>query len=290
MSATAQEAIAFSWTPEMAAAGSAPAAELIPPRRLVPAPRLAPAPSLAPPVAAPAPPLVGRELAAATSAARCVVAKRVLDVTIAIVLLLLLLPIFALIALAIVIDSGPSVFFRQDRVGARRINGDDGTARWQLRTFRILKFRTMTAGIDHSAVHRDFVQAFVAGDLADDAEDDTPFKMQTNPRVTRVGRFLRATSLDELPQIINVLTGSMSLVGPRPVPAYEVEAYEERHFARLAGVPGMTGLWQVAGRGVVSFEEMVAMDVEYLRRASVWLDLRLLVRTVPCAFSGRGAR
>jgi lipopolysaccharide/colanic/teichoic acid biosynthesis glycosyltransferase len=222
-------------------------------------------------------------------AVRYLAAKRVLDVVIASVTLILAVPVFALIAIAIVLDSRGPVFFTQERIGARpaRLSGKN---RWQRRRFRIVKFRTMVAGADHSHVHREFVQAFVAGELPPDRGDATPYKLRGDARITRVGRLLRATSLDELPQLFNVLVGTMSLVGPRPVPPYEVEAYEERHMARLEGMPGITGLWQVEGRGTVGFEQMVDMDVEYLRAQSLWLDLQLLARTVPCAFSRKGAK
>jgi lipopolysaccharide/colanic/teichoic acid biosynthesis glycosyltransferase len=271
-----QNVVSYRWMPEPLVDG---AVAEFPPRALE-----------AIPVTGSVPPITDRALPALPASAPYFFAKRLFDVVGAGLLLLATLPFFVLIALAIRLDSGPSVFFTQERVGARRRRGR-GAAGWELRTFRILKFRTMTADVDHASVHRDFVQAFVAGDLPRDDEDNVvPFKLRGDTCVTRVGRWLRATSLDELPQLVNVLTGRMSLVGPRPVPLYEVDAYEPRHLARLAGVPGMTGPWQVTGRGVVCFEEMVDMDVAYLRAQSLWLDLRLLVRTVPCAFSRRGAR
>ena len=275
MATVGQNVVSYRWIPEPLVDGSV--AE-VPPQALA-----------AIPVTGSAPPITDRALPALPASTPYFFAKRLIDVIGASLLLLATLPFLALIALAIRIDSGPSVFFTQERVGVRRRRGR-GTAGWELRTFRILKFRTMTADVDHASVHRDFVQAFVAGELACDDDDNVPFKLRGETCVTRVGRWLRATSLDELPQLINVLAGRMSLVGPRPVPLYEVEAYEQRHLARLAGVPGMTGPWQVTGRGVVGFEEMVDMDVAYLRAQSLWLDLRLLVRTVPCAFSRRGAR
>jgi lipopolysaccharide/colanic/teichoic acid biosynthesis glycosyltransferase len=277
VSAVGQKVVSYRWMPEPLVDG-APVAELAPRTRSGAA------------HTAPAPPITDRALPTLPASRPYFVAKRLFDVVGAGLLLLVSLPFFALIAIAIRLDSGPSVFFTQERVGARRRRGR-GDAGWELRTFRILKFRTMTAGVDHARVHRDFVQAFVAGELAsDDHDDGVPFKLRGDAHVTRVGRWLRATSLDELPQLVNVLTGRMSLIGPRPVPLYEVEAYEQRHFARLAGTPGMTGPWQITGRGVVCFEEMVDMDVAYLHTQSLWLDLRLLVRTVPCAFSRRGAR
>ena len=117
-----------------------------------------------------------------------------------------------------------------------------------------------------------------------------PFKLTHDPRVTRVGRLLRRTSLDELPQLFNVLKGEMSLVGPRPVPPYEVAQYHEPDAERLAAVPGITGLWQVNGRGDVPFAEMIRLDREYVRNQTVWLDLKILLATIPAIVSGRGAK
>ena len=214
--------------------------------------------------------------------------KRELDLAGAVVLLLLLVPLMVFIAIAIALDSPGPILFRQERVGARLRRGPAGW-RWQLGTFRMFKFRTMVDGADRSRMHEAFVEAYVTGRL-DDAPDDAPFKLEADPRVTRVGRLLRATSLDELPQLLNVLAGSMSLVGPRPVPVYEVALYEQRHLSRLAGRPGVTGPWQVDGRGVASFEEMVDLDTGYLRRQSLWLDVKLLARTIPCVVRRKGAR
>ncbi|MGH9896190.1 MAG: sugar transferase, partial [bacterium] len=116
------------------------------------------------------------------------------------------------------------------------------------------------------------------------------FKLSNDPRVTRVGRVLRRMSLDELPQLFNVLKGEMSLVGPRPVPLYEVAEYGESDTERLAALPGITGLWQVRGRAEIPFSEMVRLDCEYVRNQSLWLDLKILAATIPAVVSGRGAR
>jgi lipopolysaccharide/colanic/teichoic acid biosynthesis glycosyltransferase len=154
--------------------------------------------------------------------------------------------------------------------------------------FGIVKFRTMAPDADQSPIHEEFVKAFTAGTSCED--DDAPFKLANDPRVTRVGRFLRQTSLDELPQLINVLTGDMSLVGPRPVPTYEVAAYDPHHWERLAALPGITGAWQVNGRGRVTFDEMMNMDIEYVRQQSLAHDIGLLARTLPIVFTRTGAR
>jgi lipopolysaccharide/colanic/teichoic acid biosynthesis glycosyltransferase len=215
--------------------------------------------------------------------------KRALDLVLASVLLVALAPALAAIALVVVLDSGPPILYAPRRVGARpRRRG--GEIRWKVREFRMLKFRTMVPDASHSPLHETFVRGFVSGAIRSDGGDNAPFKLAGDPRVTRVGRWLRATSLDELPQLLNVLAGSMSLVGPRPVPAYEFELYEPRHLERLAALPGVTGAWQVNGRGRVTFEEMVRMDVLYARHRSLTLDVRLLARTLPVVLSRKGAR
>ena len=211
--------------------------------------------------------------------------KRSLDVLLAAALLIVLSPLLLLISLVIVLDSGGPVLYRQERVGACRCRRG-GRTYWSDRRFLILKFRTMAPDADSSPLHEQFVQSFVAGGRAEDGA----FKLRDDPRVTRVGRFLRASSLDELPQLLNVLRGTMSLVGPRPVPPYEVALYQPWQRERLASLPGITGPWQVRGRGRVGFEEMVRLDIEYVRRQSVWLDLSLLARTLPVVLAKRGAR
>jgi lipopolysaccharide/colanic/teichoic acid biosynthesis glycosyltransferase len=147
----------------------------------------------------------------------------------------------------------------------------------------------MVDGADQS-LHAEYVRAFVEGRVDAGDGGDAAFKLAHDPRVTRVGRILRRTSLDELPQLFNVLKGEMSLVGPRPVPPYEVAQYRESDAERLAALPGITGLWQVDGRGTVPFDEMIRMDREYVRNQTVWLDLKILAATIPAILSGRGAR
>jgi lipopolysaccharide/colanic/teichoic acid biosynthesis glycosyltransferase len=147
----------------------------------------------------------------------------------------------------------------------------------------------MLPDADSVPLHEEFIESFVKGTAQAEAGDHPMFKLQGDPRVTMVGRILRATSLDELPQLFNVLGGSMSLVGPRPVPKYEVDLYEEHHRERLAARAGMTGAWQVQGRGRVSFEEMMELDLDYVRRQSFAVDLALLARTLPAVWRKAGA-
>jgi lipopolysaccharide/colanic/teichoic acid biosynthesis glycosyltransferase len=202
--------------------------------------------------------------------------------------LLPLVPLFLLIALAIKLDSPGPIFFRQERIGAKRkvVNGQ---TIWEVQKFRVLKFRSMVRDADES-LHRAHIKMFVHGTLPDQNAPNATVKLSDDPRITRVGRILRKTSLDELPQLINVLRGEMSLVGPRPVPEYEVHEYWEAwHHERLATLPGLTGLWQVKGRGLISFEEMVRLDLEYISNQSLWLDLKMLLLTVPAVISGKGA-
>lgn len=212
--------------------------------------------------------------------------KRCLDVCLAAVILFLLLPVFFLIAVLIKLDSKGPVFFTHERVGAKRRKAG-GESAWVVRKFGMHKFRSMLPNADPQ-VHQAYIRDFVAGRVQP-AESGGKFKLTNDPRVTRVGRLLRRTSLDELPQLFNVLKGEMSLVGPRPVPPYEVACYRNGEHKRLAATPGVTGLWQVSGRCRVSFEEMVRMDLEYIRNASFWLDLRILFLTIPAVLCGRGA-
>jgi lipopolysaccharide/colanic/teichoic acid biosynthesis glycosyltransferase len=216
------------------------------------------------------------------------VLKRALDIAVATLLLVVLFPLMAVIAIAITVDTPGPFLFRQERVGAR-LRRRAGTWRWELQTFRKVKFRTMVDGADRSDLHVAFVEAYVAGRLEEEPAA-APYKLDADPRVTRVGRALRATSLDELPQLLNVIAGSMSLVGPRPVPVYEVAHYQEHHLRRLAGRPGLTGPWQVHGRGTTTFEEMVDLDTGYLHAQSLWIDLKLIARTIPCVLRRKGAR
>jgi lipopolysaccharide/colanic/teichoic acid biosynthesis glycosyltransferase len=215
------------------------------------------------------------------------ICKRCMDVLLAASLLVLLAPLLLIIAVLIKLDSPGPVIFAQERVGARR-RYKDGRAIWEIRNFPFYKFRSMVHGADQS-LHQMYIKAWVEGRVEASGTAGVKFKLHNDPRVTRVGRILRKTSLDELPQLVNVLKGEMSLVGPRPVPTYEVVEYETAHYDRLAALPGITGLWQVKGRCQVSFEDMIRMDVDYVRNQSLWLDIKILFLTIPAVLSGKGA-
>jgi len=202
--------------------------------------------------------------------------KRASDLLISAIALLVSSPLIAVIAIATKLDSRGPVFFRQERVGM------DG------RIFLCYKFRTMIADADDS-IHREAYLKNIEGAAAANAgNDEEPVfgKVKNDPRITRVGRFLRRTSLDELPQFWNVLIGDMSVVGARPPIPYEVENYEARHRRRLDMKPGITGLWQVSGRNRLTFEEMVRIDLYYIENWSVWLDLKIMFMTLPAVFRG----
>jgi exopolysaccharide biosynthesis polyprenyl glycosylphosphotransferase len=190
--------------------------------------------------------------------------KRGIDVTGAIVGLLLTAPLFAWIAYRIKRDSPGPVFFRQERVGLHR------------EPFTVLKFRTMQSGVDND-VHRDYIRATMSATALPGGNG--VYKLDRDSAITPFGRWLRKTSLDELPQLINILRGDMSLVGPRPCIAYETELFAPHHFERFLVRPGLTGLWQVVARAHSTFGEALDMDVAYVRGWSLWLDVTLLFRT-----------
>lgn len=205
--------------------------------------------------------------------------KRLLDIGASALLLLLLSPIFLLIAVLVKLRSPGPVFFRQSRVGE------------QGRSFMMLKFRTMHVNSD-SAIHKAFVSQLIKGNTPENGAKtgEAPFKIVNDPRVTAVGRFLRKTSLDELPQLWNVFRGDMSLVGPRPALAYEVEQYKPWHYRRvLEAKPGITGLWQVSGRSRTTFDDMVRLDLRYAKNPSAWTDIKILLATPRAVISGKGA-
>jgi lipopolysaccharide/colanic/teichoic acid biosynthesis glycosyltransferase len=206
--------------------------------------------------------------------------KRALDIVGALVALVLLSPLMLLVALAIKLTSRGPVIFRQPRVG------QGGTL------FTMYKFRSMRTDMDDRA-HREFVAKLIDGAKpADEASAQAgAFKMKADPRITSIGRFIRKTSIDELPQFYNVLKGDMSLVGPRPPVPYEAERYKSWHLRRVFELkPGLTGIWQVEGRSRVSFDEMVRMDLRYLRHCSLTFDLGILLRTVRVVLTCEGAQ
>jgi len=206
--------------------------------------------------------------------------KRATDIVGSLVGLIVFSPFFVAIPLAIKLTSKGPVFFKQERVG-----------QYGLR-FKFLKFRSMNNANDPS-IHRTFVKQFIAGAIGSEPGADGKaviYKLQQDSRVTQVGNFLRKTSLDELPQLINVLRGEMSLVGPRPPIPYEVESYQYWHVQRLfEAKPGITGLWQVNGRSRTTFDEMVRLDLRYARRWSLWLDFLILLQTPRAVLAGTGA-
>ncbi|MBV9211475.1 MAG: sugar transferase, partial [Acidobacteria bacterium] len=204
--------------------------------------------------------------------------KRAFDILIATLALALLSPFWLVVALLIKLDSKGPVFYKQERVGM------DG------RLFLFYKFRTMTAGAD-DASHRDYLKQYIAGEAGTNLGDKQKpvYKLHNDARVTRLGRVLRRLSLDELPQLLNVLRGDMSIVGPRPPIPYEVEAYELWHRKRLDMKPGLTGLWQVSGRNRLPFEEMVRLDLFYIENWSLLLDLKIILRTLPVMLRGDDA-
>lgn len=207
--------------------------------------------------------------------------KRIFDIVGSLGGLLLFSPFFLLIAALVKLTSPGPVFFRQERLG---LNG---------KPFVFLKFRSMEINND-STIHQQFVKALIKkdGSTEDSAgqEEKQVYKIQRDPRITRVGHYLRKTSLDEIPQFINVLRGEMSLIGPRPPIPYELEHYQSWHRHRIMEVkPGITGLWQVRGRSLCDFDDMVRLDLQYIREWSLWLDLKILVQTPWVMIAGKGA-
>jgi lipopolysaccharide/colanic/teichoic acid biosynthesis glycosyltransferase len=217
--------------------------------------------------------------------------KRVLDLAISIPGILFLLPLMGLIAVLIKLDSPGRVLYVQERVGARRWS-HAGFSYWQQVVFKMYKFRTMAEGCNPS-IHQAYVRALIHKDQEAMAliqgEVRSTHKLISDPRVTRIGKFLRKSSLDELPQIWNVIRGEMSLVGPRPAIPYEVEVYQPWHFGRLEAKPGISGLWQVTARSSADFDEMVCLDLDYIRHPSIRLDLKILLATPIAIFSAKGA-
>jgi exopolysaccharide biosynthesis polyprenyl glycosylphosphotransferase len=206
--------------------------------------------------------------------------KRALDIIGSLALLLVLSPVMIATAIAIKATSPGPVIFKQSRLGKRGV------------AFDICKFRSMVTSSD-DRIHREYVTKLIEGKHEDVNQGDAAkpiYKMTADPRITRVGHFIRKTSIDELPQLFNVLKGEMSLVGPRPPLKYEAEKYQIWHLRRILEVrPGITGLWQVVGRSTTAFDEMVRLDLRYIRERSFWLDVKILLLTVKVVLGGRGA-
>jgi len=219
-------------------------------------------------------PVVG--LAQSAPGAVVAIYKRLFDIALAIVGTVILAPLFLIIAIAIKIDSPGSVLYKQVRIGK---NG---------KTFAFYKFRSMFVGSDDGDdSRREKVAQFI---LCKASAADGSTKIVDESKITRVGRFIRKTSVDELPQLFNVIKGDMSLVGPRPCLPYEWEHYEEWHKKRLSVMPGCTGVWQVSGRSAVGFNDMVILDFYYIQNSSLLLDIQLILKTIPVMISGRGAK
>jgi exopolysaccharide biosynthesis polyprenyl glycosylphosphotransferase len=206
--------------------------------------------------------------------------KRIADIVGAAGLLVLASPLMIATAIAVAATSRGPVIFRQARLGQRGV------------PFVFYKFRSMHTDADDQ-IHRDYVGKLIDGRLDEvnqGGAEDPHYKIKADPRVTRVGRFIRKSSIDELPQLFNVLKGDMSLVGPRPPVPYEVQKYQPWHLSRVLDIkPGITGLWQVEGRSKVSFDEMVRLDLRYQREWSPWLDVKILIKTVAVVLRGEGA-
>ena len=220
--------------------------------------------------------LAERSVTHPPSASRYLLFKRLLDMGLALVLLALFSPLMLLIAAGIKLTSPGPVFFRQTRVGK------DG------KLFDMLKFRTMRDGVD-CGLHREHVSRLMREATAPKDKVNGSLKLKNDPRITALGRIVRRTSLDELPQFFNVLRGDMSLVGPRPPIPYELECYQPWHHRRFQALPGITGFWQVAGRNRVCFDEMVQMDLYYIKHQCLRLDAWILLKTPFEMLSGKGA-
>lgn len=202
-----------------------------------------------------------------------IVAKRAIDFFGALVGLLILSPIMLMVAIAIKLTSPGPVIFKQERLG------------YLGEPFIFLKFRSMDHRCD-DLIHREYIEKFIENNY-----EETPqlYKITKDPRITSLGKFLRKTSLDELPQLFNVLSGEMSLVGPRPPIEYEVKMYKKWHKQRMHVKPGITGLWQVEGRSRMLFDEMVRLDIQYAKSWSIWLDFKIIFKTFKVILNDRGA-
>ncbi len=202
--------------------------------------------------------------------------KRMIDLILCIVLSPLIIPAVILCALAVYLDSGKPIVFMQERIGKGG------------KSFRIYKFRTLKANFDGSQF-QPFMRAYIRGDIGNDTIDNGTYKPMSEKYISRVGNFLRRTSLDELPQLINVLKGEMSIVGPRPNVPWEVEEYWPWHYERLEVLPGMTGLAQVNGRSCISFNSIVRFDINYIENQGLQLDLKIIWQTIGSVILSRSA-
>ena len=219
------------------------------------------------------------------------VVKRIFDIVFSALILLLLSPVMLVVAILVILDSRGPAFFVQSRVGAamRRANGK---VTWEEKTFPCVKFRTMVTNSDPS-IHQAYIKALINNDqhtLATLQKGETRVKkLIFDPRITRIGRFLRKSSLDELPQFWNVFKGDMSLVGPRPAIPYEVDLYKPWHHHRFEAKPGITGLWQVTARSSVDFDDMVRLDIKYIQEQSILFDLWIMLKTPFIILTQHGA-
>ncbi len=194
------------------------------------------------------------------------ISKRIMDITICVILLPFVIPVISVCGLALWLENPGPILFCQERTG------------WRGRRFKMFKLRTMVVNAEELKMELRHLNELTWPD----------FKISNDPRITRVGRFLRKTSLDELPQIFNVLLGEMSLVGPRPT-SFTAQTYKMWHTERLEVLPGITGLWQVSGRSDVDFDDRLRLDIEYIQRRSIWYDITLLFRTITAVLLPKGA-
>jgi lipopolysaccharide/colanic/teichoic acid biosynthesis glycosyltransferase len=195
------------------------------------------------------------------------VVKRLIDIIASLIGLIVLLPVFLVVALLIYKEDGENVIFCQDRSGLNN------------KTFKMYKFRSMIANAPAMRAEMEKYNEL----------DGPAFKMKDDPRITKIGAFIRKTSIDELPQLVNILKGEMSLVGPRPLATYETAGCNEYQLQRLLVKPGLTCYWQVSGRNDINFDEWIEMDLRYIREASIWTDIKILFMTVGAVFTGKGA-
>ena len=219
------------------------------------------------------------------------ITKRIIDLLIALFFLAILFPLMAIIAIAILIYSPGPIFYVQERVGARREQRGKNSY-WKMVHFPCYKFRTMKINSDAS-IHQAYVKALIENNheqmAALQGKETEIRKLVNDPRIIRPGKLLRKYSLDELPQFLNVLRGDMSMVGPRPAIPYEVEVYKPFHLRRLEAQPGITGLQQVPARCIADFDQQVQLDIQYIEHQSLWLDIKIMLKTPWAILFAKGA-